>query len=411
MNRRVVITGLGTINALGANVEATWEKVLRGESGIRTIPAFQEAGLKSHFGGEASEFDPNELFGRREARRMDRVQHLALAATGQALADANLEGYREGQRVGVVLGSGIGGVGALVENATTMLERGAGRVSPFFVPMLLPDSAAGMIAITYGFRGPNMNIATACASANNAMGEAAQMIRRGAADVVITGGTEAALAPLIIAGFANMGALSARNDHPAGASRPFDKERDGFVPAEGAAILIFEEREHALARGARIYGEFLGYGSSADAYHISSPDENGEGAVMSMQWALEDAGLEPAAIDYINAHGTSTLLNDKTETLAIKRVFGEQAYGVPISSTKALHGHLLGAAGALEALLVMKAMQAHTIPGTYNYETPDPECDLDYVPNENRPGMINCVMSNSFGFGGHNATIILGRAD
>jgi 3-oxoacyl-[acyl-carrier-protein] synthase II len=407
--RRVVITGLGTINPLGNDVATTWASVVAARSGIGPITAFDPAGLATRIAGEVKNFDPLAVFGRREARRMDRVTQLALAAAGEALQDAGLtidEGNKD--RIGVILGSGIGGLGAIVDNVNTMNEKGPGRVSPFFVPMMLIDTAPGTIAIHFGCRGPNMAVVTACASSNNALGEAAKTVLGGAADVVLTGGTEACLLPLTIAGFNVMGALSTRNEVPEAASRPFDKNRDGFVPSEGAAVLIFEELEHALARGAHIYGEFLGYGASADAYHISAPAENGAGAVLAMRAALKDAGLKSEQIDYVNAHGTSTPLNDKSETAAIKTVFGEHAYRLPVSSTKSLHGHLMGAGGALETLIGVKAMVAGLIPATINYETADPECDLDYVPNKPRRAEINRFMSNSFGFGGHNATIIIG---
>jgi 3-oxoacyl-[acyl-carrier-protein] synthase II len=408
--RRVVITGLGTINPLGNDVEATWASVAASKSGIGPITAFDPAGLETRIAGEVKDFDAVARFGRREARRMDRVTQLALVAAAEAIADACLtidEGNRD--RIGVILGSGIGGLSAIVDNVNVLNEKGPGRVSPFFVSMMLIDTAPGVIAIQFGCRGPNMAVVTACASSNNALGEAASTVQRGAADIVLTGGTEACLVPLTVAGFNVMGALSTRNDAPEAASRPFDRNRDGFVPSEGAAVLVFEELEHALKRGAPIYGEFLGYGSSADAYHVSAPAENGAGAVLAMRAALEDAGLETREIDYINAHGTSTPLNDKSETAAIKTVFGEDAYRVPVSSTKSLHGHLMGAGGALEALIAVKAMTAGLLPATINYETADPECDLDYVPNEPRRAEIRRFMSNSFGFGGHNATVVIGK--
>jgi 3-oxoacyl-[acyl-carrier-protein] synthase II len=411
MVRRVVITGMGTVNPLGQDIATTWAAVMTGKSGIRMLPELEKLGLKSPFGGQVPDFDPQALFGRRDARRMDRVTHMALAAANQAVDQAQLTGneFFDRDRVGVVLGSAVGGLGAVVDNEGTFQNKGSGRVSPFFIPMMLSDSVPGQISIVHGFRGPNMNIATACASANNAIGEAAQIIRRDAADVMLTGGSEASLLPLLVAGFNSMGALSTHNGDPEHASRPFDRQRDGFVSAEGAAIIVLEELEHARARGATIYAEFLGYGSSADAYHVSTPAEDGGGAVLSMRWGLADAGLEIEDIDYINAHGTSTPLNDKTETLAIKRVFGERAYAIPVSSTKAIHGHLLGAGGGLEALISVQALQEQIIPPTWHYTHPDPDCDLDYVTEGPRPGRLNRIMSNSFGFGGHNATIILGK--
>ena len=408
MIRRVVITGLGTLNPLGNDVATTWEKVLQGASGIGPITQFDAGEFKTQFAGEVKEFDPVALFGRKEARRLERISQLALASAQQALDDAGLDGALDRDCVGVALGSGVGALSAMVESAGTLRDKGPHRVSPFFMPMMLPDTPAASISIAHGFRGPNMAIATACASGNNALGEAARIIERGAADVMVAGGAEACILPLAIAAFSVMGALSTRNDAPALASRPFDRERDGFVTSEGAAILILEEREHAKARGARIYGEFLGYGSSADAHHISMPADDGGGAALAMQRALDDAGLRPTDVDYINAHGTSTPLNDKSETMAIKKVFGEHAYDIPVSSTKSMHGHLLGAAGALEALICLKAMQEGVLPPTINYETPDPTCDLDYVPNAARNRDLRVAMSNGFGLGGHNATILLG---
>lgn len=410
MRRRVVITGLGTLNPLGNSVATTWQQVKAGASGIAAISQFDASEFKTQFAGEVKGFDAVAHFGRKEARRMERISQLALAAANQALEDAALNGA-DRDRIGVALGSGVGALSAMVENAQTLQEKGPNRISPFFMPMMLPDTPAASISIAHGLRGPNMAIATACASGNNALGEAARTIAYGAADAMVAGGSEACIMPLAIAAFSVMGALSTRNDTPQAASRPFDRERDGFVTSEGAAILILEELEHARARGATIYGEFLGYGSSADAYHISSPADDGGGAALSMQRALEDAGLGPEDIDYINAHGTSTPLNDKSETKAIKRVFGERAYDIPISSTKSMHGHLLGAAGALEALICVKAMQEGFLPPTINYETPDADCDLDYVPNEARAAEARVVMSNGFGLGGHNASIVLGRLD
>jgi len=409
MTRRVVITGLGTLNPLGNDPESTWQMVVAGRSGVGRLTGIDTGELKTHIGGQVKEFDPAALFGRKDARRMDRVTQLALAAAGQALADADLQlSDEERQRTGVVMGSGMGNVGSTIDGLSTYFERGPSRIGPFFVPMMLFDSPAATISISNGLQGPNIAIATACAAGTNALGEAAKMIERGAAEVMLAGGSEAPLWPAIIAGFGAAGALSQRNDDPAGASRPFDKERDGFVCSEGAAVLVLEELGRAQARGAHIYGEVLGYGSSADAYHMAAPSEDGSGAAQSMQAALDDAGLRPEEIDYINAHGTSTPLNDKSETLAVKAVFGEAAYDIPISSTKSMHGHLLGAGGALEAIICLKAMAAGYVPATINYQTPDPECDLDIVPNSGRVMPLRRVLSNSFGLGGHNATIILG---
>jgi 3-oxoacyl-[acyl-carrier-protein] synthase II len=412
MNRRVVITGLGTLNPLGNDPETTWQMVAAGRGGIGNLTGFDTSELKTHFGGQVKEFDPVALFGRKDARRMDRVTQLAQAAAAQALADADLQLSEEDRRrTGVVMGSGMGNVASTFEGFSTYIERGPGRISPFFVPMMLFDAPAATISISHGLQGPNIAIATACAAGNNALGEAAKMIQRGAADVMLAGASEAPLVPVVIAGFNAAGALSERNDDPAHASRPFDKDRDGFVTSEGAAVLVLEELGRAQARGAHIYGEFLGYGSSADAYHIAAPSEDGSGAAQSMQAALDDAGFAAGDIDYINAHGTSTQLNDKSETLAIKSVFGQAAYAIPMSSTKSMHGHLLGAGGALEAIICLQAIGASFIPPTINYQTPDPECDLDIVPNSGRTATLRRVLSNSFGLGGHNATIILGKYD
>ncbi|WP_374688376.1 beta-ketoacyl-ACP synthase II, partial [Promineifilum sp.] len=403
-------TGLATLNPLGHDVAATWEAIRAGRSGIGPITLFDASDYETRIAGEVKGFDPVARFGRKEARRMARLTQLALAAAEDALADARLRDAPAAlrQRTGVVVGSGMGALDPIAEAAETLAARGPGRVSPFFVPMMLADTPAAAISIAHGLTGPNLAVYSACATGNNAIGEAATIIRRGAADVMVAGGTEACILPLALAGFGVMGAISTRNDEPARASRPFDAGRNGFVVAEGAALLVLEEREHALARGATIHGELLGYGSSADAYHITMPGETGEGAAESMRAALRDAGLDPADIDYVNAHGTSTPLNDRAETAAIKRVFGERAYDLPVSSTKSMTGHLLGAAGALEAILCLMALRDGLLPPTINYEQPDPACDLDYVPNAARPAPLHAVMSNAFGLGGHNATIILG---
>ena len=410
--RRVVVTGLGTLNPLGNDPAATWAAVCAGQSGIGPITLFDATNYETRIAGEVRDFDPVARFGRKEARRMARLTQLALAAAGDALADAGLRddpAARAG--AGVIVGSGMGALDPIHEAADTLAARGPGRLSPFFVHMMLADTPAATISIAHGLTGPNLAVYTACASGNNALGEAAAMIRRGAADVMVAGGAEACILPLGLAGFGVMGAISTRNDEPQRASRPFDAGRDGFVVSEGAALLVLEERAHALARGATLYGEILGYGSSADAYHITMPGEAGEGAAASMAAALADAGLSPAGVDYINAHGTSTPLNDRAETAAIKRLFGERAYGLPVSSTKSMTGHLLGAAGALEAILCLLALRDGLIPPTINYEQPDPACDLDYVPNVARPAALRVVMSNAFGLGGHNATLVLGREE
>ncbi len=410
MKRRVVVTGLGTLNPLGNDPSATWQMVVAGRSGIGPITQFDAGELKTQFGGEVKDFDPIARFGRKDARRMDRVTQLALAAAEQAITDADLDLNDDiGETTGVVLGCGLGNIGSTIAGVYTYSESGPKRMSPFFIPMMLADSPASTISIKHGLRGPNMAIATACAAGNNALGEAAKMIQRGAVNLMLAGGAEAPLFPEVIAGFNATGALSTFNEDPSRASRPFDANRDGFVTSEGAAVLVLEELEHALARGAQILAEFLGYGSSADAYHVSAPAADGAGATKAMDAALKDAGLQPEDIDYINAHGTSTKLNDKSETAAIKQVFGEKAYDVPVSSTKSNHGHLLGAAGALEALIAVKALSAQYLPPTINYQTVDPDCDLDYVANTGRPAKINKILSNGFGLGGHNATIIVGR--
>jgi len=388
----------------------TWAALLAGKLGAAPITLFDASHHKTKFAAEVKGFDAAVLFGVREARKMDRFTQFATAAALEALAQAGLtidESNRD--RVGILIGTGIGGVGSLLEQAEVMRVRGPERVSPFLVPMMISDSAAGMLAIRFGARGPNMAIATACATGTNALGEAAAMIRRAAADVMIAGGAEAAIVSLAMAGMNVMGALSTRNDSPETASRPFDKTRDGFVMAEGAGVLILESEEYAKARGANILCEFAGYGVSNDAYHVSAPAENGAGAAISMSLALKDANLQAEDIGYINAHGTSTMLNDKSETAAIKTVFGEQAYRMPISSTKSMTGHMLGASGALEAAVGALVFRDNILPPTMNYETPDPDCDLDYVPNQARPAQPDHIMSNSFGFGGHNATLILSR--
>ena len=406
--RRVVITGLGAISPVGNDVNTMWANLIAGKSGAAPISLFDASHFETRFACEVKGFDPVALLGRKEARRMDRFTQFAVAATQQALADSGLKITPENtSRIGVVIGSGVGGIGTILDEVNVMREKGYSRVSPFMVPMMLSDTAPGQVAILFGARGPNLSVVSACATGTNAIGEAAEWVRHGRADAVIAGSAEAGIVPLAVAGFNVMNALSRRNDAPEKASRPFDKHRDGFVSGEGAGIVILEDYAHAQARGAKVYAEVIGYGSTADAYHITAPDETGSGAAAAMQTALDQAGLKPADIDYLNAHGTSTQLNDKSETAAVKRVFGEDAYRVPISSTKSMTGHLLGAAGSIEAVICVKALQAGIIPPTINYETPDPECDLDYVPNTARRTDIRRVMSNSFGFGGHNACIIL----
>jgi 3-oxoacyl-[acyl-carrier-protein] synthase II len=408
--RRVVVTGMGCISPVGNNVKDTWNSLLEGKSGAGWITQFDASRHKTRFAAEVKGFDGAAVFGTRDARKMDRFTQFAVAATMEALDHANFkidESNRD--RVGVIIGTGIGGISTLLEQVEIMRERGPDRVSPFLVPMMISDSAAGMLAIRIGARGPNMALATACASGNNAIGEAVEIIRRGSADVMIAGASEASLVPVAMAGMNVMTALSTRNEDPQSASRPFDKDRDGFLMGEGAGILVIESLDSAQVRGANILAEITGYGTTDDAHHISAPAENGAGAAISMKIALEDAGLTIDDIGYINAHGTSTPLNDKSETAAIKTVFGEQAYQIPISSTKSMTGHLLGASGAVEATFCVMAIREEILPPTINYQTPDPECDLDYVPNQARKASPKHVMSNSFGFGGHNATLVFTR--
>lgn len=410
MRRRVVITGMGCISPLGNDVSTLWSNLLAGKSGVGLITHYDTSNFEVKIGAEVRDFDGVARFGARDARRLDRFVQFALAASMQAVDQSGLvvtEANRD--RVGVILGTGIGGMNTLFKEIDVYFQRGPDRVSPFLVPMMLPDTAAGLVAIQLGARGPNMAVVAACASGTNAIGEATETIRRGSADVIITGGAEAVITQIAMAGLSVMRALSTRNAEPERASRPFDKERDGFVMGEGAASLVLESEEHAQSRQARILGEISGYGASNDAFHISAPAENGAGAALCMRSALDNAGMSVEDIDYINAHGTSTLLNDKSETAAIKSVFGSRAYEIPVSSTKSMTGHLLGAAGAVEAVICVKTLQDNVLPPTINYENPDPECDLDYVPNQARPRNVDNILSNSFGFGGHNASIIVSR--
>lgn len=410
MRKRVVVTGLGCVSPLGHSPEETWQALIAGKSGIGPITHFDAGRHKTKFAAEVKGFDAVALFGPREARRMDRVTQFALASALQALRSSGLDLAAENRdRIGVLIGSGIGGIGTLLEQVEVLRTRGPERVSPFLIPMMIADASAGIIAIHLGLRGPNLAISTACATGSNAIGEATEIIRRGSADVMLAGASEASIVDVAMAGLNVMTALSTRNDDPQRASRPFDRHRDGFVMGEGAAVLLLESLDHALARRAPVLAEVSGYGTCDDAYHISAPSENGAGAALCMQLALEDAGLRPDEIGYINAHGTSTPLNDKSETAAIKTVFGKQAYSLPISSTKSMTGHLLGASGALEAMICVQVLQHDLLPPTMNYTTPDPDCDLDYVPNAPRRAQPRHVMSNSFGFGGHNAVLIFSR--
>jgi 3-oxoacyl-[acyl-carrier-protein] synthase II len=404
--KRVVVTGLGTINPIGKNVDSFWESLKKGASGINTLKHFDTSAYNTQIGGYIDDFVPADCFDKKEIRRAARFILLAGTAAMETVKDAGLDIRKEAEQIGVEIGSGIGGIEILEQTARILHEKGPGKVSPFTVPMMICDMAAGMVSIKTGAKGPNSCTVTACASATNAMGNALNVIQYGKAVAMLVGGTEAPLTPISLAGFCAARALSTNNENPKKASRPFDAKRDGFVMGEGAAILLFEELEHAKARNAKIYAEVVGFGASGDAYHLTAPAERGEGGARAIQCALNDAGIKPEAIDYINAHGTSTLLNDKFETMAIKSVFGEHAKKLSISSTKSMTGHLLGAAGAVEAVAAIMAMKHSLIPPTINYEHPDPECDLDYTPNKAKEKNINYTLSNSLGFGGHNAVII-----
>ena len=408
--RRVVVTGMGIVCPNGNSVAEAWRNIADGVTGIDPIVRLDTSRLENHFGGEVKNFHPDLLFGKRESRRTDRFTQLALYAAKQAIDDAGLTITSENEyRVGVIVGTGIGGIASIYNSTSTFFTRGSKAVSPLLVPMMLPDAASAKISMTYGIRGPNFAISTACATGNNCIGEALEMIRYGRIDVALAGSSEAALEEITIAGFNNMTAISTKNDTPRQASRPFDAERDGFVVAEGAAILVLESLDHALARGAKIYAEILGYGHTSDAYHVTAPLETGESAAEAIRISLRDAKLQAEKIDYINAHGTGTPLNDRSETLALKRALGEFAYSIPISSTKSVTGHLMGAAGSVEAVFTIMAILEDFIPPTMNLEHPDPECDLNYTPLVGVKRKIDIAMSNSFGFGGHNAVLIFGE--
>jgi 3-oxoacyl-[acyl-carrier-protein] synthase II len=405
--RRVVITGIGMVTPLGIGNDPTWAGLLEGRSGVSLITKFDTGAYPCKIAGEIRDFAPENWIEKKEIKKSDTFIHYAIAASQFAVDDAGLEITPEiGDRVGVIIGSGIGGLPLIEEMHKKLLEKGPGRISPFFIPGLIVNLAAGHVSIRFGARGPNSAPATACATGAHAIGDAFKIIQRDDADVMIAGGTEAVVTPLAIAGFSAMRALSTRNDEPQRASRPWDLDRDGFVMGEGAGIVILEERDRALARGARVYCELTGYGMSSDAYHITAPAEDGGGMIRVMQRAMADAGIEPAEVDYINAHGTSTQIGDRAETLAIKSVFGSHAYELAVSSTKSMTGHLLGAAGGLEAAIIARAMLEGVMPPTINYETADPECDLDYVPNHARQKKLRHTLSNSFGFGGTNATLV-----
>ena len=412
MERRVVATGLGAVTPLGIGVDPTWEGMRAGRSGITNITLFDATDFTSRIAGEVSDFDPTLWIEAREVRHTDRFVHFAMAAAAMAVEDSGLDfAAADGDRAGVLIGSGIGGTWTWEQQHRNLLEKGPRRISPFFIPMLIMDMASGRVAMRYGAKGPNMAIASACSTSAHALGEAAEIIRRGDADIMIAGGAEAAVSPLALGGFCSLRALSRRNDDPARASRPFDRDRDGFVMAEGAGIVLLELLDDAKKRGAPIYGEILGYGATADAYHITDPQPEGEGMIASMRAALRDALISPEDIDYVNAHGTATFVGDIAETKALKRVFGDRAYKLPISSTKSVTGHLLGAGGAVEAIACLCATRDNIAPPTINLDNPDPECDLDYVPNVAREVPIRTTMTNSFGFGGHNATLILRSLD
>ena len=407
MKRRVVVTGIGLVSPVGLTREETWGSLLAGESGIDRISSFDAEELETTIAGEVKGFDPTSYVGRKEARRMDRFVQFAVAATLEAMEQASLK-VNDGnsERVAVIISSGIGGIITLSEQIGVMDSRGASRVSPFLVPMMLPDMASGQVSMLVGAKGPNFATVSACSSGADAVGNAFELVRRGTAEIALTGGAEAAICPIGVAGFNACKALSKRNDEPGRASRPFDAGRDGFVLGEGAGVLVLESAESAADRGVEPIGEIVGYGSTADAHHITQPAPGGEGGARAMKAALEQAGLQPGDVDYVNAHGTSTPLNDKYETMAMKAVFHERAYEVPISSTKSMTGHLLGAGGSLEAGITVLAIRNGALPPTINLEESDPDCDLDYTPNSARESAVKVAMSNSFGFGGHNASLV-----
>ncbi|MCW3489934.1 beta-ketoacyl-ACP synthase II [Dethiobacter alkaliphilus] len=408
MKRRVVVTGLGAVTPVGIGKEIFWENLCSGKSGISRVSHFNVDDYPTQIGAEVSDFAPHDFIDKKEARRMDRFGQFAVAAARMAIDDAKLDVEAiDKERAGVSVGSGIGGIITIEEQIDVLKEKGPRRISPFFVPMLIANMASGYISIEFGLKGPNTTLVTACATGTHSIGEALKTIQLGAADVMLAGGSEAAFSPIAFAGFCAMRAMSTRNDEPQRASRPFDLERDGFVMGEGSGVVVLESLEHAQARGAKIYAEVAGYGLSGDAYHITAPDPDGSGARRCMSTALQDAELAPETLDYINAHGTSTGLNDKTESAAIKMVFGEHAHKLAVSSTKSMTGHLLGAAGGVEAIVCALAIERGIIPPTVNYENPDPDCDLDYTPNKAAQRQVSVAMSNSFGFGGTNASLIL----
>lgn len=407
MGRKVVVTGIGMISPLGTGTEKTWKGLLDGRSGIRKITQFDSTGFPCRIAGEVQDFEVDRFIEIKEQKKMDRFIHLGIAASIMAMDDSKLEITKDNaERVGVIVGSGMGGLSSIERYHSVILEKGPKKVTPFFIPMVIINLAAGQIAIRFGVKGPNLAVATACASGTHSIGDAFRIIQRGEADAMIAGGTEAVISPLGVGGFTAMRALSTRNNEPERASRPFDKDRDGFVMGEGAGILVLEEMEHAVNRGARIYAELIGYGMTGDAYHFTTPSPNGEGAARCMQAALTDSGSKPEEVNYINAHGTSTKYNDELETAAIRKIFGKHAYKLAVSSTKSMTGHLLGASGGLEGVITVLSIFNNIAPPTINLENPDPECDLDYVPHKARLMDISVAMSNSFGFGGTNASIV-----
>jgi 3-oxoacyl-[acyl-carrier-protein] synthase II len=411
MKKRVVVTGMGAITPVGNSVEEFWEASKAGRSGIDKVTKFDTTGFTTKIAGEVKNFDPlNYNIDKKEVRRMDTAEQYSIAASQQAYDDAGLNSNSfEPYRAGVIIGSGIGGIETLEKQLSVLFQKGPSRVSPFFIPMMIVDMCAGLVSMRFGFKGPNYATVSACATSAHAIGDSFKIIQRGDADLMITGGSEASITPSSLAGFCSARAISARNDEPQKASRPFDKERDGFVMAEGSGMLILESLEHAQKRGAKIYAEVVGLGMTGDAYHITAPNPEGEGAARSMTLALKDADLSPDSVDYINSHGTATELGDIAETLAIKNVFGKRAYHIPVNATKSMVGHLLGAAGAVELIAGLKCMEENILHPTINYEFPDPKCDLDYVPNKAREKEINVFLSNSFGFGGHNITLAVKR--
>ncbi|OGS21863.1 MAG: beta-ketoacyl-[acyl-carrier-protein] synthase II [Elusimicrobia bacterium RIFOXYA2_FULL_39_19] len=408
MKKRVVITGIGAVSPIGIGIPEITISLKSGKSGASNISRFDVSAYSTRFACEIKDFVPENFIDKKKVRRMDRFTQFGVSAAKMAIEDSTLDMSKEDpSRIGVIVGSGIGGLSTIETELKTLFDKGPKRVSPFVIPMQIINMVAGEIAIEYGFTAPNYGVVSACASANNAIGDALRLIRYGDADVIVTGGTESAITQLGLAGFCNLRALSQRNDDPQKASRPFDKNRDGFVMGEGSGMVVIETLEHAKTRGAKIYAELVGYGATDDAYHITAPHPDAQSAVQAMKNALSDGNVAPEEIDYINAHGTSTDLNDKIETLAIKKVFGDRAYKIPVSSTKSMTGHLLGAAGGMELIATLICMENGFIHPTINYETPDPECDLDYVPNTARNIQINCALSNSLGFGGHNAVLLI----